>query len=156
MDRDDLLGRGDSGQTDSREVSVAVAGCLLADASPLRKRLRKTHAQQSAGMDPTRLRKNREHRPRFQLAPDAHSDSRQLVSLLTALILASPAGLEPATSWFVAVNLFVDPAQLTALRAQKHPPLGPNRRPKTSQAAIEPRVGDVNRPVLRKGSAEAN
>src|ERR1051326_4330856 len=24
-----------------------------------------------------------------------------------------PAGLEPATSWFVAVNTFVDPAQLT-------------------------------------------
>ena len=29
--------------------------------------------------------------------------------------LACPAGLEPATSWFVAVNTFVEPAQLTSL-----------------------------------------
>jgi len=31
------------------------------------------------------------------------------------LKVARPAGLEPATSWFVAVNPFVDPAQLTSL-----------------------------------------
>jgi hypothetical protein len=28
-----------------------------------------------------------------------------------------PAGLEPATSWFVAVNTIVDPARLTGLGA---------------------------------------
>ena len=29
--------------------------------------------------------------------------------------MVRPAGLEPATSWFVAVNTLVDPAQLTSL-----------------------------------------
>jgi hypothetical protein len=33
---------------------------------------------------------------------------------LKILVLARPAGLEPATSWFVAVKPFVDPAQLTS------------------------------------------
>jgi hypothetical protein len=28
--------------------------------------------------------------------------------------MVGPAGLEPATSWFVAVNAIVDPAQLTS------------------------------------------
>ena len=31
---------------------------------------------------------------------------------------AGPAGLEPATSWFVAVNPFVDPAQLTSQKGR--------------------------------------
>ena len=35
--------------------------------------------------------------------------------------VAGPAGLEPATSWFVAVNLFVDPAQLTAQETSETP-----------------------------------
>jgi hypothetical protein len=34
-------------------------------------------------------------------------------------LVARPAGLEPATSWFVAVNDFVDPAQLTTQRTPK-------------------------------------
>jgi hypothetical protein len=36
-------------------------------------------------------------------------------------IVVRPARLERATSWFVAVNPFVDPAQLTARRMPKEP-----------------------------------
>jgi len=47
--------------------------------------------------------------------------SGQLAKLFRIKRLARPAGLEPATSWFVAVKTFVDPAQLTSFNEAERP-----------------------------------
>src|SRR2546422_11682615 len=57
--------------------------------------------QDSSTLGPERS----EGRLELETAGRAHSDNVGMVR---------PAGLEPATSWFVAVNTFVDPAQLTS------------------------------------------
>src|SRR5262249_60701069 len=58
-------------------------------------------------------------------APDAHRTNcpqgrlPQVIERQAARV--GPAGLEPATSWFVAVNAFVDPPQLTTHKGCRRP-----------------------------------
>jgi hypothetical protein len=62
--------------------------------------------------------------------------------------MARPAGLEPATSWFVAVNPFVDPTQLTAQETTSNAShLDPILDPSEDRAACRSRVALDHPPV---------
>src|SRR5262245_25103738 len=87
---------------------------------------------------------------KWQDKPDGHWRRDGLAKLLMQQQLARPAGLEPATSWFVAVNLFVDPAQLTARETSELPATWTQSWTQDQPAASELNAIDVSRPVFRK------
>ena len=58
--------------------------------------------------------------PMWPVGPSQHwKEKNRKGNRVTRVQVARPAGLEPATSWFVAVTDFVDPAQLTSQRTAK-------------------------------------
>ena len=87
---------------------------------PLRIRLRKPRTARRK-MGPTVCVRSREPLQAVSTCATRSCRFDVIDKLFTGLMLAGPAGLDPATSWFVAVNLFVDPAQRTARETSEMP-----------------------------------